>query len=1183
MQQWIIGLLVLLCSAQLMAMPSAPPRFDAMGATDGLPSSMVYTLAQDRDGFIWVGSADGLARYDGVEFRTWRHDPDDPGSLASNDVAALLIDSHGRLWCGGEAAGLSQMRADGSFRRYQHAADRADSLGSNDVWTIAEDAAGEVWIGTYSGGLHRLLGDDRFERHGHDADDPASLRSNNVLVLLGDPQGRLWIGTDVGLDVREPDGRIVHIDLPPFEGARGGLYVTSFLAEDDGSVLVGTLKGVARVGKDLRFIEEVAAEVPKANVLALVRDSEGALWIGAHTGLLRVDADGDARYGSVEPLPGELPGTRVMDILRDREGGLWFALLDGGIARLSAHWRNFSVWRHAPGVQASLLHNRVQGIDIDAANGIWISSGRDGVDHIDARGKITRHGARLGVRNELLRAVLAQQDVLWLGHQRGLRRYHLPSAGVVELPVDNADPNALPGGYLDQLRAGADGSIWAVARGGGVAHIDPDSLAIHRYTTAQQSLHDADISELVLDSQGRPWITSASGVERLNPSTDRFERLDGLPAGPVHALALIDDHSFWLHRLGALERYDVTDGRAQLRQRLAAAEGWPATSVGGMHLAADGSLWITSLRGLWRVDPEHGEIRHFGDRDGLPSSEFVLSAFAVDADGVVYAGTSAGLVAFDPARIRFDSLPPPVHVSALRLRRGTEELQLDPSQGLLLRHDDRDLSVQLRALSFLNPAANQYQFHLEGFDEGWVNADARGERVFSKLPAGGYLLQARGANALGAWSELDPPLQFRVAPPPWATPWAYAGYLLLAILLVWLLFRSWRERVERAHVLALHQEQRRHAENLAAAKSTFLATMSHEIRTPMTGVLGMTELLKRTDLDGRQRGYADAIERSGALMVRLVNDSLDLARIDAGKLALDAQPFDPAQLLRDVTAQQQPLALQKGLALTLEIAPDIPSALLGDSQRVQQILLNLSGNALKFTEQGSVILRAGRGAEGGLRLQVADTGLGIPESTRAHIFQRFEQLDGISGRFGGSGLGLAICRELTDLMGGHIEVESRIGAGSCFTVELPLPLASLANTPAAANPRGTMASLRVLVVENDPIVADVLLGLLTAAGHQALHAAHALGALGELKRGGIELVLIDLDLPGVDGLQLARMIRSRQGGGSLRFPLIAITARTGGDEAALAARAGMDGLMRKPVSGVDLDAVLAPWLSATRG
>jgi len=1179
--------LLLRANALVAAPPPAPPQFVPLAVADGLPSSVAYKTVQDRDGFIWIGTKDGLARYDGVGFRVFRHDPALPDSLSSNDVSAMLVDRAGRLWCGGEASGLNRLEADGSgFRHWRHRAGEAGTLGSDDVFTIAEDAAGAIWVGTYLGGLNRLQDDGRFLSVDHDAEDAASLRSNTVQALYGDARNRVWIGTDRGLDVRDADGRIHHVELP-LAGRAGPAMVTAFLPEASGSVLVGTLKGLFRVDADLHYQGEIADGATPLSVMALARSGDDGLWIGLRRGLAHLDANGLQRYGGEEATPGAYPGTRTMDVFRDAEGGMWFATFDGGVARLPPQWRNFAAYRHVTGDPASLSRPAVKAIGVDAHDSIWAASGLDGLDRIDhATGSIERWGARLGIAGSQLTAVLPDgADHVWVGSYQGLRRYALSSLSqpAAALAVDLTRADALPPGFVDQLRRAPDQTVWASAHGGGVAHLAADaSRVLHRYIPAEKTLDDADITALVLDAEANPWLATASGVERYLPAQDRFVAVAELPREPVHALAFAPNGSLWLHRLGALENYRWSNGSARLERRLDAADGWPTLTAAALVVARDGSVWVTSPRGLWRVDGVSKSIRRFDARDGLPGQEFLAGALTVASDGSLYAGTLTGVVAFDPGALKLDTPAPPIRITALSIHRGGLTDMLDIGAPVQLRHDDFDFRVEARALSYANPASNRYRFLLEGFDPDWIEAE-RGERVYAQLPSGSYRLRVRAANADGAWSELGQPLAVEVARAPWATSLAWTSYAAALLLAAYAALRGYRTRIRRRHAFALAEERRRSAEQLIEAKSSFLATMGHEIRTPMTGVLGMSELLLGTPLDERQRSYAQAIRQSGELMLRVVNDSLDLARIEAGKFTLETAPFDPAALLRDVVTLERPLAERKGLALVLDMSAETPARVVGDALRVKQILLNLTGNALKFTERGAVTLGL-EPSDSGIAFRVADSGPGMSEEVRARLFGRFEQADGIHHRYGGSGLGLSICRELAQVMGGRIDVVSEWGQGSTFIVELPLsaPLQAAHADAAPAPARSESAPLHVLLVEDDATVADVVAGLLAQLGHRVVHAPNGLAALAQLKRhmaddpadtpDRFDVALIDLDLPGVDGLQLARIIRASD---YAALPLIAVTARSVGNEDALIRAVGMNRLLRKPLTLALLGAALA--------
>ncbi len=1141
------------------------PQFRRYDVTDGLPSGSVYDILQDRQGFMWFATASGLARFDGISFKTFRQDPQNPDSLGSSKLHALKLDREGRLWVGSYSDGLAMLLPDQQgFRKWKHRDDDPASLSSDYVMALEQTPDGDLWVATDGGGLDRLRpGTQSFEHVQHDPARPDSLVSDEVVALLVDHAGNLWIGTRAGLDVRRAGGQLQHV---PFEAQAvqrdAGLQVRS-LHEIDGQVWLGTNRGAYRVGADGIAHLAVGEPVASGLVNGILRDQGGRLWISGDHGIYMQPAAGAAfvHIDAAQLLPHGLPDSVVEQIWEDHEGGLWFGCSEHGIAYLPPDWNDFSLFTHRPDDPDSLSTTAVGALAPAHDGRLWVAAGNHLEKFDPATGKI----------EHVLADALRQNSQLFaLAEDPAGRHLWIAGSGNVYLYADGKLSPPLKGVSSYQYRqipVDAAGRAYFETYDA-ILRADPLGMTLQPLPGVPKA---EDVYQDSLHGDAL-WRATPSGLSQWDFAQQQMRPVPGVAAGSVAMFDFDADH-LWVYREDGIERYRLEAGKAVRDGGVAMRKDLPWFDMVGMHVDRGGRLWLFGLSGLWRLDPTTGQLRSFGFGQGLSNSEFTSYDPVTLPDGTVFAATQGGLVGFQPQRIVDHLRRPRVVLVGASVLRGKQSLPLPlDGQPWTLQWRDRDLRLKVRALSYIDPKLNHYQFRLSGQDADWVDTDTVGEREFAGLASGDYVLQVRAAGADGSWGMLENPLHIHVEAPPWARWWAWLGYVLLLGLLVWSVLLAWRRRLASRHRIQLAEQKRVLAEQASAAKTQFLATLSHEIRTPMTGVIGMAELLLATPLSPAQHEYTEAVQRSGGLLLKLLNDTLDLARIEAGRLELEPVAFELRRLIDDVVRLERARAQAKGLVLEWQVAEAVPRQLLGDAMRIKQILLNLLSNALKFTEHGGVALRV-QWEDGQLRVSVSDTGPGIPEASQARLFQRFEQDDGPQRR-AGSGLGLAICRELVAMMGGSIELVSRLGQGSTFHVRLPLAVVEASQpAPGGRETDVETRALELLLVEDDSIVAAVVRGLLEQQGHRVVHVSNGLNALAELAQQRYDAALLDLDLPGVDGFQIARLIRQGEGGGR-RMPIIAVTARSGGDEELRAREAGMDDFLRKPVTGAQLAVAL---------
>ena len=1133
--------------AVLLAVPALAKErlnipFVRLSLEDGLSQARVGAIVQDGEGFIWLGTQEGLNRYDGYAFEVFLHDPEKPGSLSHDSVQCLLVDRQQRLWVGTEGGGLNRFdAATRSFVRLANDPNDPGSLSNNRVRVLFEDSRGRFWVGTDGGGVNQL---DRsrgeFKRHRHDPANPRSLGGDRIRGIAEDSRGTLWIATDGGgLSRLEPEsGEFETLRQRPGDArSLSDDRIRTVFVDSKDRVWVGTYgSGLDRLRAGSSAFEHIRSEpgnesgLASNRIHAVFEDTRGRLWFGTDSGLHQLLPDDQFdRYQHDPTDPRSLSENRVLSLYQDRGGVLWVGTYSGA-NKWNANTGTFPLYRHTPGSEEGLVHDVVTSFAEDRDGSIWIGT-YGGLNWLDRRTDAMRRYRHQGDHpgslsdDRVMSLRVDREGALWVGTMAGgLNRLTRGSHSFAHFRHDPADPTSLSDDAITAVYEDSQGILWVGTYRGGLNRFSPRTGTFDRFVPDPDvpgSLSSERVLDILEDSYGTLWVgTDGGGLNRFNPGSGSFTAFRADPAvgsslSSDHAWQLWEDseRSLWigtqgggLNRWGAAER---ESGRGEF-QRFDKEHGLPSSVVYGVVEGAPGEIWFSSNRGLARLDTKTETVRSFHASDGLQNEDFTFGARCRTRDGWLLFGGVGGFNLFDPRDIRENKSVPPVVLTGFQILNRPADVSALRNGTVELSYRDAVVAFEFAALDFTAPERNRYMSKLEGFEEDWVELGSRRRVSYTNLRPGRYTLRVKASNNDGVWNEHGLALPFSVGPAPWRTSWAYTLYLLAGGTLLAIVLQAQRRRLELQKATALLRME----EEASQAKSSFLAMMGHEIRTPMNGVVGMVDLLLTTKLDERQARFAQTAKRSGELLMSIINDLLDLSKIEAGKLRLESHEFDLRELVEDVADM---LAMQthgKDLDLLCRVANVPRTCVVGDPARVRQVLVNLAGNAIKFTHEGKVTidLRLREGSPGPrARFDVSDTGIGIAPERQARIFEAYEQVAADGNRpYGGSGLGLAIVKRLVELMRGTVDFESHLGKGSRFSVELPLGT----GRPLEPDPRLDLAGVRprVLLVAGDPSSRGAIETLLVTQGADVKSLPTGTEALRETHSGQSSLDLLIVDV-----------------------------------------------------------------------
>lgn len=1029
--------------------PGSAIRFETLNIEEGLSQSVVNAIVQDRQGFLWLGTQDGLNRYDGNTFKVYKPEPGNSNSLSDGWVTSLFVDVDGFLWVGTHQGGLNRYdpRA-GTFTRYSNNPADPASLPDGEVAVVYQDTAGFLWVGTNRGLARFNPQAGSFTRFSNDPANPASLSNNIITSIFQDSRGALWVGTMSGLNRFDPATNrfITYRNEPNNKLSLSFDSIAAIVEDTSGTLWVGTDKGLNRFDHTsqtfTRYLNQ--SDNPHSlgydNICAMLVDRTGTLWIGTDDGLDRFDAEHERfiHYRHDPLLRDSLSHNIIFSLYEDQGGILWVGTWGGGVNKFDPGQHKFTYYRHEPRKANSLPDGSVWAILPEETGRLWLGYFGSGLVLFNpASGQVSasylpdeKNPGSLG--SSIVYSLLRDsQGILWVGTANGLDQFDEQSGTFVHHRADKDAPGSISDNQVFKLHEDRAGNLWVGTRRG-LDRYDRATGEFIPYTANDSgNAPPIAISDILDDRNGTDlWVSTLGlGLYRLDLQTGNFERFvhdsenaNSLPNDIVLEIYQDEAGLLWLSTGGGgLSLFKPAEGTFM---HYTEANGLPNNFVYCAIPDEDGFYWVATNYGVSKFNPRAASFENFTRNDGLQSNEFNQGACAHGSDNAIYFGGGAGLNRFFPAEIHYSAYQPPVVLTSFTHDGEPFTIQgtIETIPEIRLEWPQNSFEFEFAALSFSQPRQNRYAYLLENFDTSWNYINHKRDGRYTNLPGGEYILRLKAANRDGIWNETGTVIKVTVIPPFWQTGWFYS---LMGLLAVGLLWGGYQVRV---HSIVSHklELERQVAERTREIERLFEQTKELAV------IEERNRLARELHDSAKQKAFA-ALAQLGTANGLIQQD------IRAAKLHINEAEnlvYDVIQELTFLIQEMYPLALkEKGLVTSLreyvfewETRTDIPVSLQAENEKrlpleVEQAIYRIAQESLANVARHS-------------RASYAEIAvLYSPESVRLDVHDNGQGFD-MSRR--PLGIGLRSMQERAESVGGQVSIKSVPGGGTNVSAVIPL-------------------------------------------------------------------------------------------------------------------------------------------------
>ncbi len=1201
---WSIGLIVFFLSVTTAISAATHNReilFKNISNRDGLSHSTVFTTIQDSTGYMWFGTQDGLNRYDGYEFKSFRPDPENPNTLSSNYIRSLFVDSKGILWIGGDKGITKYTHLTNRFENYHLFALKPGRY----VTAITETNNGQLWASSRNGKLFR------YNTQENQFQEIKNITNGEYLDLIGalhPVEDGLLIGTEEGLfhlEVESLQLRKIHLSAQKTP-------IQQIISDPDGTYwLASDGAGVIHLDSLFKPIQQFKHEVFNTNSLcndnvrSLCFDDQGKLWIGTFIGLSILDLKTTTYTNYYEEFarPYALTQNSVRSIFKDNRGGMWLGTFFGGIDYYHPDNINFDILNQNGG-HLSLSDNVVSAIKEDDKGNFWILTNDNGLNYWDRQHqKITviSHDEKdkNSISSNNLKAI-AQSNTgkLLIGtHNSGLN-YYDPQTGKNITFKSQASPGSLSDNNIYALLKDSKNRIWVGTwKGLNQFNETSQSFSPHYIDSKGERLSSDQISYLFEDSRNRLWIGTFEGVNIFYPEKNIFESFRKTPSNNIqltsNEITCIYEDTKGRIWIGTREGISLFDEIERNFVPLTTKDGLSNNFVYGILEDDQQNMWISTNGGLSKYNSNTKTFRNYGVKDGIQSMQFNNYSFCKATNGQLLFGGINGVTIFDPSKINETPFNEKVIFTDFRLfdqvispgdETGLLRQSINHTQHIRLQHNQNVFSIGFTAINFIAADKITYQFKLDGHDSEWRIAESGRTAYYSNIPPGSYTLRVKATNLPNLEQVPETTLQIEVLKPWWESAPAIISYLLVFIVILWVSYRLLKERIQTQNQLRLERLEKHKITEVNQMKLQFFTNISHEFRTPLTLIISpLQKIIERKGADEWLNKQHDTIYKNARRLMNLIDQLMDFRKSELGQLKLNAAPCEMVSFINEIYLSFALAASQNNIIYTFDSKEEKIDCYF-DRSFLEKITFNLLSNAFKFTPAGGTIGIQLYIEDKWIRLEVKDTGKGIPPEKISLIFERFYRIDENNSK-PGSGIGLALTKRLVEQHHGNIEAIGEVGKGSVFTVRIPLNPeiyqdheitsdqeiknesipAPLIDVDSIEMPKeketGKEKTDTILLVEDNVEIIRYISENLEDK-YRVLSAANGKDALDCILKEEPTLVVSDVMMPVMDGLSFCKTVK--QNVKTCHIPIILLTAKTSVDDQIEGLHLGADDYVVKP-------------------